>query len=69
LDLARDPDGCRIQLDFETTNLCKGSGTVAKPFKCSLTARSLEHAEIYRKEWAEAQEHGIDLSHIKFQVK
>ena len=58
----------KIQLDFGTTNLMKGSGTVAKPYDCSITPRSPKHEAIYRADWAHAQAQGIDFSNIKFQV-
>lgn len=55
LGLAKDENGRQIELDFTTASLNKGSGTVSKPFRCSITPRSEKHAALMRREWEDAQ--------------
>ena len=60
LTLATDEFGRDIELDFTTATLNKGSGTVSQPFPCKITPRSKKHAALVRREWAEAEDRGLD---------
>lgn len=66
LGLATDEMGQVIEVDFGTTGLMEGSGSIPKPFSCRMTPRSAGREVILREEWRAAQETGIDFSHVKF---
>ncbi|KAK5173517.1 uncharacterized protein LTR77_002198 [Saxophila tyrrhenica] len=53
-------------LDFTIKGMQPGSGTIPKPFECAITPRSEQHERLMRDEWAQAEEEGIDFSHIKW---
>jgi cytochrome P450 len=68
IDLAADENGNRVVIDFSTKGLQNGSSSVAKLFACKITPRSEHHERVMRREWSEAQERGVDMSHIKWTV-
>ncbi|RAO73303.1 uncharacterized protein BHQ10_009315 [Talaromyces amestolkiae] len=68
IDFAKDANGDVIPLDFTTAGFLQGSGSIPKPYQCSILPRSKRHGELMRQEWREAQDKGIDFSHIKWNI-
>lgn len=68
IDFAKDEHGDVIPLDFTTAGFLPGSGSIPKPYQCSILPRSKQHEELMRQEWREAQDKGIDFSHIKWNI-
>ncbi|KUL87183.1 hypothetical protein ZTR_05628 [Talaromyces verruculosus] len=66
IDFAKDANGDVIPLDFTTAGFLQGSGSIPKPYQCSILPRSKRHEELMRQGWKGAQDKGIDFSHIKW---
>ena len=76
---AKDENADIVPVDYTTKGLMPGGLSNARPFKCcrtlrrllctdlvAITVRSAKRELLLRKEWAEAQNTGIDFSTIRF---
>ena len=39
---------------------------MARPYRCSIKARSAKHERVFRREWADAERDGIQFEEINF---
>jgi hypothetical protein len=66
IGLAKDATGKDIPVDFTLKGVMPGATSVARPYRCSIKARSAKHELVFRREWADAERDGIQFEEINF---